>query len=724
MNKKLIKFFGLALLFICSVAQAKFADDEAAIAALMDMDMEQLGEVEMKLDDTFDIFDGLIVAKKTSIATGTKQFADFAPSVTSVITAQDIEVTGARTIEEVLQSVPGFQVSYSFINVPIYSIRGVSSVFNPEVLFLVNGIRVNDIFSGGKALFWSGFPVSSIARIEIIRGPGSAVYGADAFAGVINIITKTANNINGTEAGVRLGNFNTQDAWVIHGSEWNGLNIATMLDFSKTDGHQRIVESDAQTVFDQMFNTSASLAPGEYGSELITYDARLDISKQHWQFRAGFHKGDSMGVGVGRAQTLDPTKPLNEERINTDLTYHNPTVTENWDVTAQLSYFHSSFLANYQLFPPGAFGGAYPIGYLGYPSESEEQTQLSLSGIYKGFKDHKVRLGIGYANYDMYKIGDKRNFGVSPFTGQEISPTELLDVTDTIAAYMPEVSRNDWYGFIQDTWAINQQWELTAGMRYDNYSDFGSTTNPRLGLVWETTPNLITKLLYGQAFRAPAFQELHNQNNPVSRGNPNLDPETIETWEIAFNYIATANVHLTLNLFQYKAKDKIVLIPLNNTESGYGNAASWKGQGGEFEIRWKTSTKSSLLFNYSFQDSKDETTGATLTNASQQTAFLRGDYLLGSKWYIDTQVNWNDGWARNANDLRPALDGYTTVDLIMRHKNNRTSNINLAVGIRNIFDEDIRYPSPGPDTSGILNLPNDLPGAGRSYFMELRYKFD
>ncbi|MEK7992035.1 MAG: TonB-dependent receptor, partial [Thiotrichaceae bacterium] len=674
------------------------------------LSLTELGQIEIRLDDTFDIFDGLVSAKKTSIATGTSQNIERAPAVTSVITRQDIEAMGARTLEDVLQSVPSLQVTYNWFNIPVYSVRGISSGYNPEILVLVNGLRINDIFSGGKAIFWSTFPISGIQRLEVIRGPGSALYGADAFSGVINIITKTAEDIDGTEVGIRIGSNNTQDGWVQHGGEWNGFEMATIVDFSKSDGHQRIVEADAQTIFDQAFGTSASLAPGKYGSELTTYDVRFDIAKQYWRLRANFFKNDEMGAGGGNAQAIDPTTPMNFKRFTTDLSYHNPTVTENLEVEANLNYWDGDLLGAWQLYPPDAFGGAYPIGFIGYPSSTETQSQFSLSATYKGLKNNQIRVGAGYAYYDLSKVGELRNFGLNPFTGEVLSPLELFDGTDTAAAYMPEVARDNQFLFIQDTWTFNPDWELTTGIRYDRYSDFGSTMNPRLGLVWQPRLDLVVKLLYGQAFRAPSFQELYNQNNPVSQGNPDLKPEKIETWELAFDYRATDDIHLALNLFRYKIKDKITLVPIGNSVFGYGNAASWKGSGLEFETRWKTSNRSSLLFNYSYQDSEDDT-GATLPNASEQVAFFRTDYLLGYKWYLDAQLNWNNGWARASTDPRTRLDGYTTMDLVLRRKDIRVGKTNFAIGIKNVFDADVRYPSPSPDIgSTTVNIPNDLPG--------------
>ena len=719
--------FLLLLLWLPEAWAQTSAEKERVHAYLKSLDIEDLIEVETRLDEAFDVFDGLIKARRVKVATGEEQSIAKAPAVTSVITAQDIEAMGARSLDEVLQSVPGLQVWYTFSNVSVYGIRGATANENRELLILVNGIRLNDAYASSKGVdSWSGFPVSAIARIEIIRGPGSAVYGADAFAGVIDIITKTAQDIDGSEVGIRLGSDNTRDAWILYGGEYNGFDIAFMADFGTTDGHRRRVESDAQTVWDEVFDTDASLAPGPYASDLTTYDMRLDLAKQHWRFRAGIHQGKDKGAGVGIAQALDPSEPQAEEKINADLSYHNPVFSDDWAVEAQLSYLHTAFEIEYQIFPPGAFGGAYPIGYLGSPAAFEHHVHLDFSSIYHGVKNHLIRIGSGYANYDMYKTSDVRNFGINPFTGEDISPTELVDVSDTYANFVREASKDNWYAFVQDSWTIDPHWELTTGIRYDEYSDFGNTVNPRLGLVWELRPGLVAKLLYGEAFRAPSFQEQYNQNNPIAIGNPDLGPEQIATWETAFYYRASDTLHLALNLFRYEIEDKLDTVPIEPSKFMYANTAGWKGRGGEFELRWKTGLKSSLLLNYSYQNSEDDTgaTVATVPYGARQAVYVRGDYLLGANWYFDVQLNWNDEWARAANDPRAALDGYTTLDLIVRRKDIRAGKTNFAFGVRNVFDADVRYPSPGPSVdSDVVNVPGDLPGAGRFYFAEFRYKF-
>jgi len=131
-----------------------------------------------------------------------------------VITAEEIAAIGAADLDEVLETVPGMHVARSPLGYnPVYTIRGISTQYNPQVLMLVNGIPITGVTFGDRSIVWGGMPVENIARIEVIRGPGSALYGADAFSGVINIITKTSADLDGTQLGLRIGSFNSRDAW-------------------------------------------------------------------------------------------------------------------------------------------------------------------------------------------------------------------------------------------------------------------------------------------------------------------------------------------------------------------------------------------------------------------------------------------------------------------------------------------------------------------------------
>ncbi len=175
-------------------------------------------EVDNNEDDYFDDFYGS--EEMVAIATGIKTQIYKAPAVASVFTAEQIKNMGAMDIDDVLEAVPGLHISrLSNTYTPIYTFRGVHSKYTPQVLMLINGIPITNSFLGNRNQNWGGMPVEAIARIEVIRGPGSAVFGADAFAGVINIITKNANDIDKNELSMRVGSHSTEDIWLSVGND-------------------------------------------------------------------------------------------------------------------------------------------------------------------------------------------------------------------------------------------------------------------------------------------------------------------------------------------------------------------------------------------------------------------------------------------------------------------------------------------------------------------------
>ena len=649
------------------------------------------------------------------IATGRKQTVSQAPAVASIISAKTIRQTGARDIDEVLETIPGLHVSYSADGYnPVYQIRGISSSVNPQVLMLINGIPITNIFTGNRSQAWGGMPVENISRIEVIRGPGSAIYGADAFAGTINIITKNASEINGLEVGVSAGSFDEYRGWLQYGGTVAGWETAFSAQVLDTHGQHEKVDRDFQSGLDSLLGTTASLAPGSVNLGRQSLDTRVDISKEKWQIRLGYQGRRKGDTGAGLFQTLDPTGEVESDRYNTDISYLDKNLVENWEFKAQYSFFNSITRSDLVLLPQGSNTTGLPIhtfsnGVIAKPNIYERHNRIDLSMFYTGLQHHDIRIGAGFHHQDQYKIEEKKNYLA---VGPALIPLgAVIDVTDT-APFNQEETRKIYYAFAQDAWDFAPDWTLTAGLRYDHYSDFGDTLNPRLALVWQTSYRLTSKLLYGRSFRAPSFAEQFNINNPVALGNPDLDPEIIDTYEMAFSYTATDNLKLSMNLFYYQMKD---IIRFNPTTAN--NTGKQTGHGLEAEINWKATDKLSVYANYAYQSSEDKDTDSDVADVPQQQIYLRTHYELTPIWSINSQLNHVRDRKRASTDLRSAIDDYTVVDLTLRAKE-FAPGFEFALSARNLFDESVKEPSLAPGA-----IPNDLPLAGRGIFVELRKSF-
>ena len=673
--------------------------------------------------------------KFISIATGSKKAITIAPAVATVITAEDIAAIGADDLDEALETVPGLHVShYITAYTHIYNIRGIRSDTNPQVLVLINGIPTTNLFFGDSGRFWGGMPVKAISRIEIIRGPGSALYGADAYAGVINIVTKNSEDIDGTYAGGHVGSFDTHRAWLLHGRKLGAFNAAFALEVGTTEGHSRTIPVDAQSGLDAIISANdpnyepASLAPGPVNLGRDNLDARLEISNDRWRFRTGYQGRFRVESGAGAAGALDPASRYKSERINADITYNNPNLSKNWNITFLASFLHASqeFEDPFVLFPPGADftliggGGPFVDGVIGSPEVFERHYRLGFSTFYTGLRSHHIHLGSGWELGDLYEVGDLRNFLSNTFGLPIPHPTDLTNVSDTSEAFLPEEKRTVYYAFAQDEWTIARDWEFTSGIRYDHYSDFGETINPRLALVWQTAYNITSKLLYGRAFRAPAFAELHNRNNPVALGNPDLEPEIIDTVELAFDYRPTGNFRGALSLFSYRMKDIIQLVadPEPATSSTFQNAGRQKGRGFELEGEWKLAQNFTLIGNFSYQHSTDESSDSNAGFAPQRQLYMRADWRLAPAWKLHSQLNWVMDREREPEDTRQKVDDYTLIDLTLRRTHDAGSKWSLAFSVRNALDEKAAEPVPAA-----IGIPEDLPLAGRNFYFEAEHSF-
>lgn len=611
-----------------------------------------------------------LMATKVTISTNTKQALSKAPSVVSVITAEDIKATGTANLMEILQSVPGIYVKNNLFGFkPLITFRGASGA---NVLLMVNGAAAKDLV-WSPSIFWKGVPANMIERIEIIRGPGSALFGSDASAGAINVITKTAGPIDRSEAGMRVGSFESQSGWIQHGGRWNDLDVAFTADVGYTDGHDPFIARARG-------NTSGT---AKYGWD--NADLHLSIGKDHWRLLADHTRHDNIEVGLTGGAVLDPRTRAKDRQTALALVYENPVFARDWGLNAELRYRDIGYSSG-NGFWEGIAGRTDP----NQMDSSERRVNFETSATYGGFRNHLLRMGGGFQIQDLYRF------------------TQFWGVARPLDA--PQKRRTAFF-FLQDIWSLSKDWEFTGGLRYDRYSDFGGTLNPRVALVWQATEQLTAKIMYGKAFRAPSYLELYLTTG-ANPPNANLKPECSRTWETSFSYVPTRDLRLSLNLYDFERQH--VIAPEVAAPLQFQNFERFTTRGIELEAQWQVSRSWRLAGNLSHMKNTDVTTPLRDVAIPMTQAYLRSDWGFLPKWNWDLQASWFDKRPLVAGDLRAPLGSVAVVDTTLRYRHDKQWE--FAASIRNLFDADVR------DYSSTA-LWKNLPRPGRTVFGELRYAF-
>ncbi len=689
-------------------------------------------ETSLTKDDFYNLpLDKLGKVEITS-ATGNSTPLDRAPATATVITAHDIQAMGATNLDEVLETVPGLHVSLSSLSRldSVYSIRGIHTGFNPHVLLLMNGVKVQFSVQGGRPVLFR-YPVNNIARIEVIRGPGSAIYGADAYAGIVNIITKDISHGLGSNIGGRYGSFNSVAAWIQGSVERNGWGASYSFDYLASDGDSgRKVNSDFQSGFDAVFGTEASLAPGALSSRYEVYNSHLSLVNQDWQTNLWTWHARDLGVGAGGAQALDFTGANENDLYLVDVAYQSGDRFESVDARVRASYMYYDTEVEFNLFPPGTvapigtdgnIGSSphaglvrFPEGIIGSPGGITQDAEIEIITLYTGFDRQRWRVSIG-ARSQRLNSRERKNFGPGVIDGTEpVIGGELTDVSETPFVFVPDVSRKTRYVSVQNEWAFTEDWNLTVGVRHDEYSDFGSTTNPRAALVWAINEPITVKFLYGKAFRAPSFSEQFFENNPVALGDENLDPERISTYEFAFLFSPNSDVHSSINLFRYFAKDMIEFVPDSDAPTNTArNARDQNGKGVEWELNYDVGRKVRLKTSYSWNKSTDVETGEVVPDAPKSQWTVNPIWKISSSWSMGVLLNRVESRHRASEDTRGKIPDYTLIDSALNYEGR---SFVASFKVKNLIDAEAKEPSRG-------EIPDDYPLPGRSLWLELGYKF-
>lgn len=649
----------------------------------------------------------LMFVEEQDMVTATKRHTSLrkAPAIATIISADDIRNMGARNLLDVLKMVPGFGASTTVYGVTKIEVRGIMTDVSEKILVMIDGHSLNLNITGSAFYsFINLLPVENIKQVEVIRGPGSALYGTSAFIATINIITRNAEEINGIELKGGGGSFSTWKTNMVAGKDFgNNVTVSGSIDHYQTDGPRLTVAADALT------GAPFSRAPGNPALDERQTDAFLKVGYGDLSFRGGYRtlrKGGFIGFGYA----LVDNNYHDMDSYWGELAY-NRNITEELALSLKLRYDHFEQNPNIKIFPNGFSpvpGLVWPNGMIGRPLVKDRNFGGELQIDWDCFKNNHLIGGFSFDYTEQYDVKQLGNFNPLP-----------LSSVQEIDNWNKDTTRNVWALYLQDEWTFSENVSLTTGVRYDHYNDFGDTFNPRVGLVWSFLENADLKLLYGQAFRAPSFQELYNINNPAQLGNPSLKPEKIVTYEAALGYRLNRHLAASLNYFYSTINKQIDIEQAASPAPTYANKSKSVIQGVELDLNGAITNELYWKANYAWQDPRDDKTGQRLPFVPSHRASGSINYAPVKYLNLHTDVLWTGPRLRPSGDTRPESPDYTVVDLAVTLKN-FYSTLEIQAAVHNLFDR--RFSDP--DTSGKARLiPGDFPREGISAFVSASYKF-
>lgn len=638
-------------------------------------------------DDLFSLsLDELGTVKVDTVFAASKftQKVTDAPSSVTIVTRDEIQKFGYRTLGEVIRSVRSFDVTYDR-NYSYTGVRGFNGLgdYGARVLLLIDGHRTNEVIFNTSAVGTDALlDVDLIDRVEFIRGPGSAIYGSNAFFAVINIVTRTGASVAGAEVSGSAGTYDTYSGRFTYGEKFkNGIEVLISGTNYSSAGQERL--------FFKEFNrpeTNFGIAENRDGDRF--WDLYGSISWGDFTLAGGYVdriKDVPTAAFGGAFNRLFTTW---DARGFAELRYTHQTQ-DGWQLAGRLYYdtydYHTSedfaggpgvFIVNNDYARARWWGAEGSVGKMFF-----DRVRLTLGG--------DVRVG--------YKL-EIGNYDVNPyFLYQRTSADELVNGV-----------------YLQSDTDILKNLRLSAGVRWDHYSTFGETVNPRVGLIYNPWEKTALKLLYGTAFRAPNFYE-EKLDSPAYKPPASLKPEHVQTYELVAEQYLFSNWRISASTFYNDVSDLIdsKIDPADGLLT-FQNLSSVRMVGGELEIEGKWENGVLVRTSYTSQRVEDGETGDRLPNAPENvfkahiSVPLWQKKVFGSLEYLYTSDRLT---------TRGGHTGDASIVNVTLFSTGLLPGLECSASVYNLFDQKYKF------VGSTEHVQDQLEQDGRGFRLKLTYRF-
>jgi iron complex outermembrane receptor protein len=567
-----------------------------------------------------------------------QQIVDASSAVT-VVTAEDIERFGYRTIGEILNSMRGIHVSqdgyYGFLGGRGY---GAPGEYAGRIMILINGYPAAENLHNQIYINDDGYlDTALIDRVEYAPGPGSAIYGNNAVLGVVNIITLKGRDFDGPETELTTGPHHDREGRLTWGKRFD-------------NGTEWLISASGRN--------GKSQYPSLYG--------KPETSSNRLFLKGNYRRWSLEAVSVGKTTkddvvisyptySIPTTYKIYERNRFINISYEPEFINKDWKTITRLYY--GDYLYDYNDIDP--FNESYPWRLEG------EWYGIDNKLIYLGAERHRMLFGIEY-HVDTKQDALFQNI----IDGELLFEQSIKDNSDIFSVYG------------EDTIIFSSLLSASIGGRYDrrNYDSLQqsfSIFNPRLSLLYDPTNELSLKLSYGQAGRFESVSEITYEL---------FGPSRVRTIELAVEH-EKMNRRILASLYRYRT-DRLPEYSFTKYKNIYG---------AELESEWKWPGDTMLRFSYTWQSAKDDQ-GRDMPNVPRNTGKLQFSHPLFNERLSASLAVRYIGRRKSLNDTD--VGGYTVTDLTFN--SSRTfSDVTISLAIRNLFDTSyghVAYTSDGSDT--------------------------
>jgi len=644
------------------------------------------------------------------IATQIKQNEHYQPYIISVLHNKELEKLGVSNLKEALTLVPGVDMATDNFNNQTPIFRGSNSFAYGQSKLLIDGVVVNNLFFDAYSEYLS-MPIEMIKRIEIIRGPGSKVDGINAYAGSINVITY-AEDFKGFESNDKLvfkyGSYDYRMGGFV--KNFRTKEFTTYIDFYYQKDNKKI--SSGPDGLSQGLLGAGNVGLSQSGKAplwLDEYSLGLNVKYKDLSFKARIlkHKqGSAYGINLALPQDSDRLKLPS---YYTELGYAKKINNFNVEIKAGLQY--GAFDSKSKLLPDGLDMGSVVFLDGVYGEHYAKQRVLYQSSYvnYSGIENHQITLG--------YRATQEKTVAMtSKLSNRVTGDATLVDYTDTLPFFDKDAHRNVVAFSLQDAYDVNDKLSLLYGVNYERTSYKDAGFEPRISFVYRKDFKNIFKVIYSCSHRNPSWQEMFTKNNRARVGSTNLEPEKVTSYEFAYIRNFTNDSYLQSNIFYLVNKNQIYN---SATDPIYRNSAKTDIYGVELEYKGHIFANDQVYANYTYLDgrhSEDEGKKYNLPNVSHHLAKGYYIYNFSGTLSLGSTLKYVSSKDRAKGDTRSKVKTYTTVDTSFNYKN-RHYNYTLNASLKNIFDTDVRYPSPQN------TYVDDYAQARRTFLLTLRKSF-